>query len=67
MNSKSKRNLNIWRCVKDNIRLSDICVIAFSKKREKGEENFFEELLVENFPNLEKEADIQIQEAQSSK
>ena len=34
------------------------------RKREKGAENLSEEIIVENFPNLEKEIDIQIQEAQ---
>jgi len=32
--------------------------------REKGAESLFEEIMAENFPNLEKETDIQIQEAQ---
>ena len=35
------------------------------KKREKGMENIFEEIMAENFPNLKKETDVQIQEAQS--
>lgn len=34
------------------------------KKRVKGEENLFEEIVAENFPNLGEETDIQIQEAQ---
>ena len=34
------------------------------KKREKGMENIFEEIMAENFPNLKKETDVQIQEAQ---
>ena len=33
------------------------------RKREKGIENIFEEVIAENFPNL-KETDIKIQEAQ---
>ena len=33
------------------------------EEREKGEENIFEDIIAENFPNLEK--DIQIQEAQT--
>ena len=31
---------------------------------EKGIENVFEEIIAENFPNLKKETDIQVQEAQ---
>ena len=35
------------------------------EEREKGKENIFEDIIAENFPNLEKETDIQIQEAQT--
>ena len=35
------------------------------EEREKGKENIFEDITAENFPNLEKETDIQIQEAQT--
>ena len=34
------------------------------EEREKGIENVFKEIMVENFPNLKKETDIQVQEAQ---
>ena len=34
------------------------------EEREKGIENVFEEIMAENFPNLKKEIDIQVQEAQ---
>ena len=33
--------------------------------REKGTEDLFEEIMAESFPNLRKETDIQVQEAQS--
>ena len=33
-------------------------------RRGKGTENLFEEIIAENFPNLGKETDIQVQEAQ---
>ena len=33
---------------------------------EKGIENIFEEIIVENFPNLKKETDVQLQKAQRS-
>ena len=35
------------------------------EEREKGEENIFEDIIAENFPNLGKETDIHIQEAQT--
>ena len=34
------------------------------EEREQGIENLFEEIMTENFPNLAKELDIQVQEAQ---
>ena len=34
------------------------------EEKEKGTENIFEEIMTENFPNLKKERNIQIQEAQ---
>ena len=34
------------------------------RKREKRTENVFEEIMAENFPNLKKETDIQVQETQ---
>lgn len=34
------------------------------EEREKGPEKLFEEILAENFTNLKKETDIQVQEAQ---
>ena len=37
------------------------------KEREQGIENLFEKIMMENFPNLMKEIDIQAQEAQSPK
>ena len=37
------------------------------EEREKGAENIFENIIYENFPNLEEETDIQVQEAQSPK
>lgn len=36
------------------------------KRREKGIENVLGEIMAENCPNLKKETDIQVQEAQSS-
>lgn len=34
------------------------------RRREKGGESLFEEMMAENFPNFGKKADIQVQEAQ---
>ena len=34
------------------------------EEREQGIENLFEKIMTENFPNLAKELDIQVQEAQ---
>ena len=34
------------------------------EEREQGIENLFEEIMMENFPNLVKEIDIQVQQAQ---
>ena len=51
---ESNRKKEIW----ENIN------IAFQKgKREKAIEKIFEEILAENFSNLKKETDIQLQEA----
>ena len=41
--------------------------IPEGQEREKGIENIFEGTMAENFPNLEKETDTQVQEAQSPK
>ena len=38
--------------------------IPKGEEREKGIENVFEEIMAENFPNLKKETDMQVQEAQ---
>ena len=36
------------------------------EERERGIENVFEEIMAENFPNLKKETDVQLQKAQRS-
>ena len=38
--------------------------IPVGEERETGIENVFEEIMAENFPNLRKETDIQVEEAQ---
>ena len=52
----------IW----DNIKWVNLHIIGIleGEEREKGIEHVFEEFMAENFLNLKKETDIQIQEAQ---
>ena len=49
----------------DNMKHANLCIIGIpvGEEKEKGIENIFEEIMVENFPNL-KHTDIKIQEAQ---
>ena len=50
----------------DNFELSNICIIGLPEGEEKEQEigNLFEKIMKENFPNLVKEMDMQVQEAQ---
>ena len=49
----------------DNIKCINICIIGGPRKRrDKGSEKIFEEIIAENFPNMEKEIVNLIQEAQ---
>ena len=50
----------------DNIKSTNIQIIGVPEEEEKkkGYEKFFEEIIVENFPNMEKEIVNQVQEAQ---
>ena len=49
-----------------NIKHNNICIIGVpeGEEREKGPEKIFEEIIVENFPNMGKEIATQVQEAQ---
>ena len=51
----------------DNIKLTNIPIIVVPEEEEKkkGYEKIFEEIIVENFPNMEKEIVNQVQEAQT--
>ena len=53
---------NLW----NNIKLSNIRIIGVPEEEEKkkGYEKIFEEIIVENFPNMEKEIVNQAQEMQ---
>ena len=51
-----KRNEDSLRDLWDNIKYINICVIGVPEKEEKkGIEKNFEEIIVENFPNMGKE------------
>ena len=51
----------------DNIKCTNVRIIGDSEEEEKkkGTEKIFEEIIVENFPNMGKEIVNQVQEAQS--
>ena len=59
-NKESLRRL--W----ENFKHANICIIGVPEGEEKEQEigNLFEKIMKENFPNLVKEIDIQVQEAQ---
>ena len=50
----------------DNFKRSNILIIGVPEGEEKEQEigNLFEKIMKENFPNLVKEIDMQVQEAQ---
>ena len=61
-----KRNEDSLRDLCDNIKHNNIRIIGVreGEEREKGPEKIFEEIIVENFPNMGKERVNQVQEAQ---
>ena len=61
-----KRNEDSIRDLWDNIKHNNIHVLGVpeGEEREKGPEKIFEEIIVENFPNMGKEIPTQVQEAQ---
>ena len=61
-----KRNEDSLRGLWDNIKHTNIRIIGVpeDEEREKRPEKIFEEIIVENFPNMGKEVDNQVQEAQ---
>ena len=63
---KKKRNEDSLRDLWDNIKCNNIRIIVVpgGEEREKGPEKIFEEIIVENFPNMGKEIASQVQEEQ---
>ena len=63
---RMKRNENSLRDFWDNITPTNIRIIGVpeGEDREKGPEKIFEEITVENFPNMGKEIVNRVQEAQ---
>ena len=61
-----KRNEDSLRDLWDNIKCNNIRIIGVpeGEEREKGPEKIFEEIVVENFPNMGKDIVTQVQEAQ---
>ena len=60
-----KRNEDSLKDLWDNIKCNNIHIIGVpeGEEREKGPEKIFEEIVVENFPNMGKEMVTQVQEA----
>ena len=61
---RMKRNEDSLRDIWDNIKCNNIRIIGAPEGEEKGSEKIFEEIKVENFPNMGKEIATQVQEAQ---
>ena len=63
---RMKTNEDSLRDLWDNIKRNNIHIIGVpeGEEREKGPEKIFEEIIVENFPNMGKEIATQVQEAQ---
>ena len=63
---RMKRNEDSLRDLWDNIKRNNISIIGVpeGEEREKGPEKIFQEIIVENFPNMGKEMATQVQEVQ---
>ena len=61
---RMKRTGNSLRDLWDNIKHTNIQIIGIPEEEKKKEyEKIFEEIIVENFPNMEEETTNQVQEA----
>ena len=64
---RMKRTEDSLRDLCNNIKCTNIRIIGvLEDEKEKGYEKIFEEIIVENFPSMEKEIANQVQEAQES-
>ena len=62
---RMKRAKDSPRDLWDNIKCTNIGIIGVpEEEKKKGYEKFFEKIIAENFPNMEKEIVNQVQEAQ---
>ena len=63
---RMKRTEDSLRDLQDNIQCTNIQIIGVPEEegKQKGYEKIFEEIMVESFPNMEKEMVNQVQEAQ---
>ena len=63
---RMKRNEERLRDLWDNIKCTNIHItrVPEGEEREKGRKKIFEEIIVENFPNMGKEITTQVQEVQ---
>ena len=60
-----KRTEDHFRDLWDNVKHTNIQIIGVpEEEKRKGYEKIFEEIIVENFPNMEKKIVSQVQEAQ---
>ena len=60
---RMKRTKDSLRDLWNNIKCTNIWIIGIPEEKNKGYEKIFEEIIVENFPNMEKEMLNQVQEA----
>ena len=61
---RMKRAENSLRDLWDNVKSTNIQIIGVPEEEKIKYEKVFEEIIVENFPNMEKEIVNQVQEAQ---
>lgn len=63
-----KRNKESLWDLGDTINRSNLHILGLpeGRKREKGAENLFKEIMAENVPNLRRDLDIQVHEANRS-